>query len=107
MTAAELATRLAAFLTETTGARRVTIDGLRRLAGGASRETWAFDAVLDDAQPTRRALVLRRDPGPTSVDSDRAHEFQVLRTVYTAGVPVPEPLWLGDDPAILGARFFI
>src|SRR6185295_11732019 len=61
MTAAELASRLAAFLTAETGARRVTIDGLRRLAGGASRETWAFDAVLDDPEPIRRQLVLRRD----------------------------------------------
>src|SRR5690349_9538720 len=68
MTAAELASRLAAFLTAETGARRITVEGLRRLAGGASRETWAFDAVFDDGGTTTRQLVLRRDPGPTSVD---------------------------------------
>ena len=31
------------------------VTGLRRLSGGASRETWSFDAA-------GRALILRRDP---------------------------------------------
>ena len=80
--------------------------GLRQLPGGASRETWAFEAMLA-GEPQPRRLVLRRDPGPTSVDSDRAHEFQILRAARASGVPVPEVYWLGDDPEALGARFFI
>jgi aminoglycoside phosphotransferase (APT) family kinase protein len=31
----------------------------------------------------------------------------VLRAAHAAGVPVPEVYWLGNDPAPLGARFFI
>ena len=35
------------------------IDGLRRESGGASRQTWSFDAVIGG---TRHELILRRDP---------------------------------------------
>jgi aminoglycoside phosphotransferase (APT) family kinase protein len=105
MTAVELAERLASYLSHVTSAP-VAIDGLRQLAGGASRETWAFEATFPGEASPRR-LVLRRDPGATSVASDRGHEFHILRAAQAAGVPVPRVHWLGDDPAPLGARFFI
>ena len=35
------------------------IEQLRRESGGASRQTWSFDAVVEDA---RHELILRRDP---------------------------------------------
>ena len=37
----------------------ITIENLARLTGGASRETWSFDAI--DEAGDRRALILRRD----------------------------------------------
>src|SRR5581483_3602035 len=49
---------LAAALRDLLGA--VTIENLTRLSGGASRETWSFDAV--GAAGSRAELVLRRDP---------------------------------------------
>jgi aminoglycoside phosphotransferase (APT) family kinase protein len=105
MSAMELAERLTRHLAASTGTP-VTIAALRRLPGGASRETWAFEATFGD-DPTPRRLVLRRDPGPTSVESDRAHEFQVLRAAHASGVPVPAVHWLGGDREALGAPFFI
>src|SRR6185436_16131845 len=101
----ELAPRLRDFLAAENKRCEVVIEGLRRVPGGASRETWSFDARFDGAAP--RALILRRDPGRTSVGSDRGLEFRVLRAAHAAGVPVPEVLWLGDDPAILDGRFFV
>jgi aminoglycoside phosphotransferase (APT) family kinase protein len=101
----DLAPRLRDFLAAASGHGEVVIDGLRRVPGGASRETWSFDARFGGAAP--RALILRRDPGRTSVGSDRGLEFRVLRAAYAAGVPVPEVLWLGDDPAVLDGRFFV
>lgn len=103
--AADLQSRLASFLARESSAATVAIDGLRRVAGGASRETWAFDASFDGR--AARALILRRDPGKTSVGSDRGLEFRVLLAAHAAGVPVPEVLWLGDDPAVLDGRFFV
>ncbi len=105
MTPDELAQRLRHFLAAATDQRNVTVEGLRRVPGGASRETWSFDARFDGGAP--RTLILRRDPGRTSVGSDRALEFRVLRAAHAAGVPVPEVLWLGDDPAVLGGCFFV
>ena len=59
----ELAERLVGFLREQSGARAVQVENLRRMAGGASRELWSLDAVLDGA---RHALVLRRDLTPST-----------------------------------------
>ena len=53
-----LATGLAAALRGVLGP--VTVERLARMTGGASRETWSFDAVGADG--TRAGLVLRRDP---------------------------------------------
>jgi aminoglycoside phosphotransferase (APT) family kinase protein len=101
----ELERRLRDFLAAATGSVEVTVEQLRRVPGGASRETWAFDACFDGGAP--QALILRRDPGRTSVGSDRALEFRVLQAAHAAGVPVPKVLWLGDDPAPLEGRFFV
>jgi aminoglycoside phosphotransferase (APT) family kinase protein len=87
------------------GAERVRIDGLRQLAGGASRDIWAFDAVLPDRAPDR--LVLRRDPPGHRVQSSRRDEFAVLRAAHTAGIPVPRVRWCEEDAAVLGSPFFI
>ena len=69
----------------------------RANSGGASRQTWRFDAVVDGA---RHALILRRDPplagqpdGERSASLDRATEFRVLRAAHRAGVRAPEPLF--------------
>jgi len=81
----------------------VEIEGLRRLSGGASRETWAFDAVTSDG--VRHPLVLRRDPSAQGLATARATEFEVLRAASGAGVLAPETRYLlapGDD---LGAGF--
>lgn len=74
-----------------------TIERLTRQSGGASRQTWSFDAVVNGAC---HGLVLRRDPpsaGKTdreqAVAIDRATEFRVLQAAHRAGVRAPEPLF--------------
>ena len=44
-------------------ARPATIERLKRESGGASRQTWSFDAVADGK---RHGLILRRDPPTTA-----------------------------------------
>ncbi|MCZ2108414.1 MAG: phosphotransferase family protein [Dehalococcoidia bacterium] len=105
VTSDELTSRLRGFLAAASGHRTVTVEHVRRVPGGASRETWAFDARFAGGLP--RPLILRRDPGPMTVGSDRGLEFRVLRAMYAAGIPVPEVLWLGEDPSVLGGRFFV
>jgi aminoglycoside phosphotransferase (APT) family kinase protein len=63
------------------------VDGLRRLSGGASRETWSFD-FLGAAGP-HHELVLRRDPVATTGAVGRATEYALLEAAAAAAVPVP------------------
>ena len=51
----------------------VTVEHLERVSGGASRETWLFDAA--DGDGTRHRLVLRRDPGGYAGQTERATEY--------------------------------
>jgi aminoglycoside phosphotransferase (APT) family kinase protein len=81
----------------------VTVDGLRRLTGGASRETWSFDAVTGDGD--RHALVLRRDPGSTIGSADRSTEYRLLEAAGAAGVPVPTVRFLLEADDGLGDGF--
>jgi aminoglycoside phosphotransferase (APT) family kinase protein len=75
----------------------VAVEGLERLTGGASRETWSFDAI--DATGARHGLVLRRDFPERSDEGDhpvgeldRSGELALQRVLHAAGVPVPRPL---------------
>ncbi|MCU1427435.1 MAG: putative aminoglycoside phosphotransferase [Actinomycetia bacterium] len=82
------------------------IEGLRRLSGGASRETWSFDAVAPGG--ARHALVLRRDPGASQIGlTDRSTEYELLRAARAAGVPVPRVRLLFTDADELGAGFMM
>jgi aminoglycoside phosphotransferase (APT) family kinase protein len=82
----------------------VEIVDLRRLSGGASRETWSFDAL--DGTGTRTGLVLRRDPGANTVgSSDRDTEFELVRAAGSAGVPAPGVRFLLQPDDEIGAGF--
>jgi aminoglycoside phosphotransferase (APT) family kinase protein len=75
--------------------RRVSIEGLTRLSGGASKETWAFDAVSPDG--ARHELVLRRDPPGRPADPGTTHrEAQALSLAREAGLLVPEMLVMSE-----------
>jgi aminoglycoside phosphotransferase (APT) family kinase protein len=80
-----------------------TVDGVRRLSGGASRETWSFD--LRDAEGTSHALVLRRDPGAHVGQSERATEYALLTAAAGVGVPVPRVRFLLEPDDDLGRGF--
>jgi aminoglycoside phosphotransferase (APT) family kinase protein len=71
---------LAADLAAVLGAAAVT--GLRRLSGGASRETWAFEA---DGAP----LILQRERPGGIRKAGMGTEVGLLRAARAAGVPVP------------------
>lgn len=97
-----LAEDLGTLLTDVTGSR-VGIDNLRPLTGGASRTTWAFDAVTD---ADRRALILRTGP-PDDVHAGMELEARVQAAAAAAGAPVPHVLIADDSVAALGNPFLI
>jgi aminoglycoside phosphotransferase (APT) family kinase protein len=72
--------------------RGASIEGLTRLSGGASKETWSFDAVGADG--ARTELVLRRDPpGRPSEAGAVGREARAISLARDAGLPVPELLF--------------
>ena len=104
ITLTDLAAALAAYLGRQLGAE-ASVSGLRRLPGGASRETWLFTLATPDGGAER--LVLRRDPPGHVIETSRRQEFLLLREAAAAGVPVPRVRWCEDAPAVLGAPFFV
>ena len=99
-------------------ARRLTgllggpVTELRRLSGGASRETWAFNV---GSHATVRPLILRRDPPASLVATLGAGrsggmplEARLLRAARDVGMPVPEVIASGDaDPETLQTGFIV
>ena len=95
-TSDQIKTQLTRFLQNETG-RSVTVTKLWPLAGGASRETWAIDALIDD-QPT--PLVLRLDMASvmTANALSRADEFRLLQRAHSGGVTCPRPSLVRHRP---------
>ncbi|TET96079.1 MAG: phosphotransferase family protein [Dehalococcoidia bacterium] len=89
-------------------ASEVTVENVFRIPGGASRETWSFDARWrEGGAEVSQAFVLRRDPDASLLESDRDTEFRVMDAVWSQGVPVPRMHWLEPDPAWLERPFFV
>lgn len=84
------------------------IAGLRRLSGGASQETWSFDATTE-GEPI--PLILRRAPGggQTQGRSGTAAgletEAELIRLAGEAGVAVPPVRLVLDDKDAMGHGF--
>jgi aminoglycoside phosphotransferase (APT) family kinase protein len=95
--------QLGAYLSRTWG-EPVAIESFARISGGASRETYRFDAIVGAG---RRPLILRRDPPGSLIETDRRLEFAAIRSFHGRGVAAPEPLILEEAGAELERPFFI
>lgn len=92
-------------MAEATGDRDVRVEGLSRLSGGASRETWAFD--LAHPGGARERLILRRDPPGAPRAGGMGVEAAVVRAAGAAGVPVPRVVTASDDVGLIGSAFMV
>lgn len=75
-----------------------TVSGLTRLTGGASRETWRFEA-------DGRGMVLQRQRD--GAVRGMGVEAAVLGATHAAGVPVPQLIFNGTDSRELHNPFII
>jgi aminoglycoside phosphotransferase (APT) family kinase protein len=94
--AGDVTARLAAALS--TVLNGASVDGLVRLSGGASRETWSFSA-------DGRHLILQRQRDGAS--RGMGSEAEVLRAARAGGVKVPELVVDGSDSRALGNPFLV
>ena len=84
------------------------VDGLRRLTGGASRETWSLDAIVERGGATETLpLILQRDVRGAAKALSRPAEFQLMRAAFDEGIAAPEPMWIGDDSIGAGESFLV
>ncbi len=104
----DLSARLPRYLKNKFAADDVEIEGLSRVPGGASRETYRFRArVRTGGQTTERGLILRRDPPASLIETERATEFRAYQAAHKLGLPVPEPIALEETAEPLDRPFFI
>ena len=81
------------------------IEDLRPLSGGASAETWHFDALCGDE---RHELILRLSPPGGKKDKvrlDRQTEARLLKAAEQCGVPVPPILFILDEDDGIGPGY--
>lgn len=94
----DLVPKVIAFL-EAQGLTAVSVNGLKRMGGGASKEQFVFD-LESDGQASLRC-VLRLDPLESAVVSDRRKEVSVMNRMKEV-MPVPPVLWVDYSGEYLG-----
>jgi len=82
----------------------VVVENLHTLTGGASRTTYAFDAVTG---ATRRSLILRAAPTAEGQFASMELEAAVQAAAAQSGAPVPNILTASNSPAALGNPYLI
>ena len=82
------------------------IVNLRRLSGGASQETWAFEAAGVSGDPR---LVLRRAPADRQLEGavGMEGEAELIRMAGEAGVPVPPVRYVMKPQDGVGRGFIL
>ena len=77
----------------------VAVENLRTLTGGASRITYAFDAVVGTH---RRPLILRAAPTAEGHFASMELEAAAQAAAANSGAPAPHILTAPPSPAALG-----
>ena len=89
-------------------ATRIDIDSLRSIYGGASRQTFAMEIKLfGQAETLSRKVILRREFEAGVIDTKTRTEWDAYRAFIDSEVPVPEPLWIEENPKWMGTPFLV
>jgi aminoglycoside phosphotransferase (APT) family kinase protein len=90
------------------GAIDLAISSIARIPGGASRETWSFEATWsENGQRVERSFIARRDPTASLLESNNDLEFDLYTALEGSGIPVPGVHWIERDGEALERPFFI
>ena len=102
------AERIVAYLVHALpAAQRIEVTDVRRILGGASRETWSCDASWETPGVAEHTgLIFRIDP-PASLLPSNDIEFDVYEGLQDSWVPVPRSLWREREPSWFGGAFFV
>lgn len=99
----QVGSSVSAFLSEREG-KEVAVTQVEKIFGGASRETFRLKAQVKGSSEIT-GMILRRDPPTSLIDTERELEYGAYAAIYPTDIPVPEPLYLENDPKWLGQPF--
>ncbi len=89
----------------------IEVGPIRRpsLTGGSSETLFVDVQHSSDGERANRTFVFKVEPVSFQVSLQRHihHEFSVLETLFSHGVPVPRPIVYESDRSILGAEFYL
>ncbi len=83
----------------------LTIEGITPILGGANKLTALLE--LQGAVRLPLQLVLRADKQGSPTQTTVVNEFEIIKAMHAAGVPVPEPFALASDIQLIGAPFLV
>lgn len=81
----------------------VEVGETRKISGGFSKQT--IHVTLKGARKLPASVILRIDKAQGLVGTAVKDEYQTIRVLFDAGMPVPEPYFLETDADILGGAF--
>ena len=86
----------------------IEIKNVRPIFGGASRETYAMELeITRKTSKILRKIILRREFNQGIIETQTRTEWEAYRAFADTPVPVPELIWLEEDPRWLGTPFFV
>lgn len=89
-------------------AEDLTVSSLFRIPGGASRETWSFDAIWrEGGRESTQGYIMRRDPDASVLETERDVEYRVMDVLWGSPVPVPKMCSLEKDPQWVDRPFVL
>lgn len=96
---------LAEYLKRTFDENNVAIGHSKAVVGGGSKQTLFVE--LKNTKRLPATIVLRIDKSTSPVGSAVAEEFDTLKTVHDAGLPVPQPFSLETGREVVGSPFIL
>lgn len=85
-------------------AKPVTVTHIEKIFGGASRETYRLVLDVDGLD---KGVIIRRDPPSSLIDTERQLEYGAYERIYGTGIPVPEPLFIENNPEFMEQPFSV
>lgn len=100
---------IARYLTTACAAQQVRLNNIALLSGGAIQQNWQLDVdITGGPHAGVYTWVLRTDaPATVAASLPREREHAIISFAHAHGLLAPKPLFLCNDPAILGKPFFI
>ena len=101
--------QLAAYLREQMPhAAELRVSNVARIFGGASRETWSFEAAWsENGAAIQRSFIARRDPPASLLSDNDLLEYDIYAAIEGSDIPVPVVHWIDRQGAALERPTFI